>query len=254
MTNKKPLILITNDDGVHAPGLRKLISLMKPLGDVVVIASENVMSGMAHAVTIQTPLRIKLVKEEPGYTEYVTNGTPSDNVKLGKHQILDRQPDLLVSGINHGSNASINIIYSGTMGAVLEGTIDGIPGIGFSLLDYSHEADFSHVDEYILKITKKVLSEGMPSDIGLNVNIPRISAQLLKGIKVCKQAKARWVEDFDSRFDPYGRNYLWMKGEFVNGDPRINTDQKALEENYVSVVPVHVDFTAHQYIEKLKFD
>lgn len=254
MTNKKPLILITNDDGIHAPGLRKLISLMKPLGDVVVIASENVMSGMAHAVTIQTPLRIKLVKEEPGYTEYVTNGTPSDNVKLGKHQILDRQPDLLVSGINHGSNASINIIYSGTMGAVLEGTIDGIPGIGFSLLDYSHEADFSHVDEYILKITKKVLSEGMPSDIGLNVNIPRISAQLLKGIKVCKQAKARWVEDFDSRFDPYGRNYLWMKGEFVNGDPRINTDQKALEENYVSVVPVHVDFTAHQYIEKLKFD
>ncbi len=254
MTNKKPLILITNDDGIHAPGLRKLISLMKPLGDVVVIASENVMSGMAHAVTIQTPLRIKLVKEEPGYTEYVTNGTPSDNVKLGKHQILDRQPDLLVSGINHGSNASINIIYSGTMGAVLEGTIDGIPGIGFSLLDYSHEADFSHVDEYILKITKKVLSEGMPSDIGLNVNIPRISDQLLKGIKVCKQAKARWVEDFDSRFDPYGRNYLWMKGEFVNGDPRINTDQKALEENYVSVVPVHVDFTAHQYIEKLKFD
>ncbi len=115
-----------------------------------------------------------------------------------------------------------NIIYSGTMGAVLEGTIDGIPGIGFSLLDYSHEADFSHVDEYILKITKKVLTEGMPSDIGLNVNIPKISEQSIKGIKVCKQAKARWVEDFDSRFDPYGRNYLWMKGEFVNGDDLID--------------------------------
>lgn len=254
MTNKKPLILVTNDDGVHAPGLRKLISLMKPLGDVVVIASEHVMSGMAHAVTIQTPLRMKLVKDEPGYKEYITNGTPSDNVKLGKHQILEKQPDLLVSGINHGSNASINIIYSGTMGAVLEGTIDGIPGIGFSLLDYSHEADFSHVDEYILKITKKVLLDGMPSDIGLNVNIPKISEQPLKGIKVCKQAKARWVEDFDSRFDPYGRNYLWMKGEFVNGDPNKDTDQKVLEENYVSVVPVHVDFTAHHYIEKLKFD
>lgn len=254
MTNKKPLILITNDDGVHASGLRKLISLMRPLGDVIVIASEHVMSGMAHAVTIQTPLRMNLVKEEPGYKEYITNGTPSDNVKLGKHQILKRQPDLLVSGINHGSNASINIIYSGTMGAVLEGTIDGIPGIGFSLLDYSHEADFSHVDEFILRITQKVLSEGMPSDIGLNVNIPKISNQPIKGIKVCKQAKARWVEDFDSRFDPYGRKYLWMKGEFVNGDPNKDTDQKVLEANYVSVVPVHVDFTAHHYIEKLKFD
>lgn len=254
MTNKKPLILITNDDGAFAPGLRKLITLMRPLGEVVVIASEYVMSGMAHAVTIQNPLRLKLVKDEPDYKEYITNGTPSDNVKLGKHQILDRNPDILVSGINHGSNASINIIYSGTMGAVLEATIDGIPAIGFSLLDYSHDADFSHVDESVLKITKKVLAEGMPSEIGLNVNIPKVSDEAIKGIKVCKQAKARWVEDFDSRFDPFGRNYFWMKGEFVNGDPNKDTDQVALEDNYVSVVPVHVDFTAHKYVEKLKFD
>ncbi len=254
MTNKKPLLLITNDDGINAPGLRKLISLMRPLGEVVVVASEKIMSGMAHAVTIQDPLRIKLVTEEADYKEYMTNGTPSDNVKLAKYQLLERLPDLVVSGINHGSNASINIIYSGTMAAVLEATIDGIPGIGFSLLDYSHDADFSHVDKYIVQIVRKVLDEGMPDDIGLNVNIPKVSDTPLKGIKVCRQAKARWVEDFDARKDPYGREYFWMTGNFVNGDPALDTDQKALEENYVSVVPVHVDFTAHKYVEKLNFN
>ncbi len=254
MTNKKPLLLITNDDGINAPGLRKLISLMRPLGEVVVVASEKIMSGMAHAVTIQDPLRIELVTEEADYKEYMTNGTPSDNVKLAKYQLLERLPDLVVSGINHGSNASINIIYSGTMAAVLEATIDGIPGIGFSLLDYSHDADFSHVDKYIVQIVRKVLDEGMPDDIGLNVNIPKVSDTPLKGIKVCRQAKARWVEDFDARKDPYGREYFWMTGNFVNGDPALDTDQKALEENYVSVVPVHVDFTAHKYVEKLNFN
>jgi len=254
MTNDKSLILVTNDDGINAPGLRKLISLMRPLGEIVVIASEHVMSGMAHAVTIQTPLRAKLIKEEEGYKEYITNGTPTDNVKLGKHELLDRNPDLVVSGINHGSNASINIIYSGTMAAVLEATIDGIPGIGFSLMDYDPDADFSHLDEYILKITSQVLSEGMPSEIGLNVNFPRISDQRIKGIKVCRQAKARWVEDYDARQDPFGRNYYWMSGKFENGDPNSDTDQKILEDNYVSVVPVHVDFTAHKYVEKLNFD
>ncbi|RLD89800.1 MAG: 5'/3'-nucleotidase SurE [Bacteroidetes bacterium] len=254
MTNKKPLLLITNDDGINAPGLRKLISLMRPLGEVVVVASEKIMSGMAHAVTIQDPLRVKLVTEEADYKEYMTNGTPSDNVKLAKYQLLERLPDLVVSGINHGSNASINIIYSGTMAAVLEATIDGIPGIGFSLLDYSHDADFSHVDKYIVQIVRKVLDEGMPDDIGLNVNIPKVSDTPLKGIKVCRQAKARWVEDFDTRKDPYGREYFWMTGNFVNGDPALDTDQKALEENYVSVVPVHVDFTAHKYVEKLNFN
>jgi len=254
MTNKKPLLLITNDDGINAPGLRKLISLMRPLGEVVVVASEKIMSGMAHAVTIQDPLRIKLVTEEADYKEYMTNGTPSDNVKLAKYQLLERLPDLVVSGINHGSNASINIIYSGTMAAVLEATIDSIPGIGFSLLDYSHDADFSHVDKYIVQIVRKVLDEGMPDDIGLNVNIPKVSDTPLKGIKVCRQAKARWVEDFDARKDPYGREYFWMTGNFVNGDPALDTDQKALEENYVSVVPVHVDFTAHKYVEKLNFN
>ncbi len=250
----RPLILVTNDDGHRAPGLRKLIELMRELGEVVVIASEHSMSGMAHAVTIQTPLRPRLVCEEDGYREFVSNGTPVDNVKLGKHSVLlDRWPDLVVSGINHGSNASINIIYSGTMGAVLEAAIDNIPAIGFSLDDFSHNADFSHLDSYINQITQKVLNEGLPEGVSLNVNFPKASGRPIKGIKVCRQAKARWVEDFEERTDPYGRKYYWMGGKFENGDGRPNTDEKALEENYVSVVPVHFDFTAHRFIDQLKF-
>ncbi len=250
---KQPLIIITNDDGVNAPGLRKLISLVKNLGEIIVIASEHPMSGMGHAVTIQNPLRVSLIKEEPGYKEYLTNGTPVDNVKLGKHKLADRTPDLILSGINHGSNAAVNIIYSGTMGAVLEGAIDKIPGIGFSLCDYSHNADFSHVDEYITSITKKVLREGLPDGVCLNVNFPVNTDKPLVGIKVCRQADARWVEEFEERKDPYGRIYYWLAGRFENGDAKHDTDEKALADNYVSVVPSHTDFTAHDYVNKMEF-
>jgi len=250
----KPLILVTNDDGINAPGLRKLIEIMRKLGDVVVIASELVMSGMAHAVTIQTPLMPRLIKEEESYKEFITNGTPTDNIKLGKHRLLDRSPDLVVSGINHGSNASINIIYSGTMAAVLEASIDGIPAIGFSLCDYMPDADFSHVEGWIEKITQKVLNEGLPEGVCLNVNIPRISDEEIKGIKVCRQAEARWVEEFEERKDPYGRTYYWLGGRFVNGDKRNETDEKALADNYISVVPVQFDFTAHHVVDKMNFD
>ena len=252
--NKKPLILITNDDGIKAPGLRRLIEIMRPLGEIAVIASEHVMSGMAHAVTIQTPLMPRLIKEEEGYKEFRTNGTPTDNVKLGKHKLLNQTPDLVVSGINHGSNASINIIYSGTMAAVLEASIDGIPSIGFSLLDYMPDADFSHVEEWVLKITKQVLEDGLPEGVCLNVNIPRISKKPINGIKVCRQAKARWVEEFEERKDPYGRTYYWLGGRFVNGDDGIETDERALADNYVSVVPVTFDFTAHEMVGKMKFE
>lgn len=254
MNNNKPLILVTNDDSIKAPGLRKLIELMQQLGEVVVIASEQVMSGMAHAVTIQTPLMPRLLKNKNGYREYVTNGTPTDNVKLGKHRLLNRTPDLVVSGINHGSNASINIIYSGTMAAVLEAAIDGIPAIGFSLLDYMPDADFSHVDEWVLKITRKVLKDGLPEGVCLNVNLPRKSDNPVKGMKVCRQARSRWVEEFEERKDPYGRTYYWLGGRFVNGDKRTDTDEHALSENYVSIVPVRFDFTAHEQIGKLNFE
>ena len=252
--SKRPLIVVTNDDGYSAKGLSELTSVMRKLGDVVVVSSEGPMSGMSHAVTIQTPLRVTLINDEPGFKEYRTNGTPVDCVKLAKHSLLDDMPDLIVSGINHGSNASINIIYSGTMGAVLEGAIDGIPSIGFSLLDYPSDAEFSHTFKFIEKISKKVLKDGLPKGVALNVNFPKISDEPIKGIKVVRQAEARWVEEFEERTDPFRRNYYWLGGHFVNGDERDDTDEKALHENYVSVVPVKIDFTAHEYVTKLKFD
>jgi 5'-nucleotidase len=251
---KKPLILISNDDGAGAAGLRKLIAIMRRLGDVVTIVSEGPMSGMGHAVTMQQPLRARLVADEPGYKEYITNGTPVDNIKMGKHLLLDKTPDVVVSGINHGSNAAINVIYSGTMGAVLEAAIDGIPAIGFSLDDYSSKASFEHTEQFVEQITKKVLQDGLPKNVCLNVNFPPFTASGPKGIKICRQANARWIEDFEERIDPYGRNYYWMGGRFENGDSRHETDLKALAENYVSVVPTQFDFTAHEFVTKLNFE
>lgn len=250
----KPTILISNDDGAGAVGLRKLIAIMRKIGDVITIVSEGPMSGMGHAVTMQHPLRARLVADEPGYKEYITNGTPVDNIKMGKHLLLDKTPDLVVSGINHGSNAAINVIYSGTMGAVLEAAIDGIPAIGFSLDEYGSNVRFDHCETLIDKITREVLSKGLPKGVCLNVNFPRFSKEGPKGFKMCRQAHARWVEDFEERMDPYGRNYYWMGGRFENGDGRPDTDLKALAENYASVVPCQFDFTAHQYVNELKLD
>ena len=250
---KRPLILITNDDGYKADGYRRLINLMKPLGDVVAISTLESTSAMGHAVTMNIPLRIDTIVEEEGFTEYLSNGTPADNVKLGKHLLLDRMPDIVVSGINHGSNAAINIIYSGTMAAALEAAMDGIPAIGFSLAEYGHHPDFNHVDEWVLKITKKVLTDGLPKGIALNVNIPKSSAEPIKGIKVSRQAEATWKETYQERTDPFGRKYYWMSGVFFDGDGRAATDEKALTENFVAVVPVQYDFTARELLDKLKF-
>jgi len=252
--SKRPLIVVTNDDSYAAKGLKVLSAIMRKLGDVIVISTEHPMSGKSHSVTLQIPLRLNLITDEPGYKEYRTNGTPVDAVKLIKHSILsDETPDLLVSGINHGSNASINIIYSGTMGAVLEGCIDGIPSIGFSICDYSPDADFSHIEESLEKISSKVLKDGLPKGVALNVNFPKKSDEKIKGIKVVRQAEARWVEEFEERTDPYRRKYYWMGGHFVNGDGREDTDEKALHDNYTSVVPVNIDFTAHDAVDKIKF-
>jgi len=246
---KKPVILVTNDDGHTAPGIRKLIEVVRKIGKVVVVASERSNSGQGHAITITTPLRIRTVCKEPDYEEYVCNGTPVDCVKLGEQVILKAKPDLLVSGVNHGSNASINVIYSGTMAAVLEACIDFIPAIGFSLNDYSHNADFSHVDEVITTVVNKVLAEGLPDGICLNVNIPAISSEPLKGFRVCRQAHARWVEEFDSRMDPRGGDYHWLTGRFENDDLAEDTDIYALTNNFVSVVPVQYDMTAYRALD-----
>ena len=253
LMSKKPLILLTNDDGYKADGYRLLIKLIRPFGNVVAISTLESTSAMGHAVTMNMPLRLNKVAEEDGFTEYISNGTPADNIKLGKHLLLDRMPDLVVSGINHGSNAAINIIYSGTMAAALEGAMDGIPAIGFSLAEYGHHLDFSHVDEFVVRITRKVLAEGLPKGIALNVNMPKKSDEPIKGIKVARQAAATWKETYEARKDPFGRTYYWMSGIFLDGDQRPDTDEKALKENYVAVVPVQFDFTAQGLLNKLKF-
>ena len=251
--NKRPLILITNDDGYKADGYRLLLEIMRPYGDVVAISTLESTSAMGHAVTMNHPLRLDKLVEEDGFTEYISNGTPADNVKLGKHLILDRMPDLVVTGINHGSNAAINIIYSGTMAAALEAAMDGIPAIGFSLAEYGRHPDFSHVREFVEKIVQKVLNEGMPKGIALNVNIPKKTETPVKGIKVARQAKATWKETYEERTDPFGRTYYWMSGIFLDGDQRPDTDENVMKENYVAVVPVQYDFTAGQWLNKLKF-
>ncbi|MDC0202045.1 5'/3'-nucleotidase SurE [Flavobacteriales bacterium] len=250
---KKPLILIVNDDGINAPGIRKLISIMNDFGEVVVVAPDGPQSGKGHAITIESTIRCdKVIIDDGPQTEYSCSGTPVDCVKLAVNKLITRKPDLCVSGINHGSNSSINVIYSGTMSAAVEGALEGIPSIGFSLLDYSHEADFSEGEKYIREITQSVLDNNLPDGVCLNVNIPKsVDDKEIKGVKVCRQAKANWVEEFDEREDPKGRKYYWLTGKFVNYDKGDDTDERALENHYISVVPVQFDVTAYHAISKL---
>jgi 5'-nucleotidase len=249
----KPLILVTNDDGITARG--KLVELMKSLGDVVVVAPDSPQSGMGHAITVGDTLRLtkKNIFEE--VEAYECSGTPADCVKLAKHYVFkDRNIDLVVSGINHGSNTSISVLYSGTMSAAIEGALEGTPAIGFSLCDYSHQADLSHVDEPILTVTKETLERGIPKGIALNVNIPAIRNESIKGIKICRQANALWEEEFDRRIDPYGREYFWMTGNFINHDKGEDNDEWAIANNYVSVVPCQFDMTGHFAISRINND
>lgn len=252
MAKQKPLILVVNDDGITAPGIRNLIKAVLPMGEVVVVAPDGPQSGMGHAITINSTLRADLVKIDDGpQKEYSVSGTPVDCVKLAVNVILDRRPDLIVSGINHGSNSSINVIYSGTMSAAVEGALEQIPSVGFSLCDYSWEADFEPSMPYIRQIISQVLEKGMPQGCCLNVNIPRANGQPYNGVKVCRQARANWEEEFDARKDPRGRNYYWLTGKFVNYDNGQDTDEWALNNNFISVVPVTIDFTAHHAIQQL---
>jgi len=249
---KRPLILVTNDDGITAPGIRKLIQIMKMIGDVVVVAPDSPQSGKGHAITIDATLRINQVKiDDPLDLEYECSGTPADCVKIGIKEILKRKPDLCVSGINHGSNASINVIYSGTMSAVIEAGIEGIPSIGFSLLDYDWDANFEGLESYIKKVTLKVLEKGLPDGVVLNVNFPKVTKTPYKGIRICRQARANWNEQFDKRVSPMGKEYYWLTGTFENLDSGEDTDEFALANHFVSVVPVQFDLTAHTFIQTL---
>ncbi|MEZ4839700.1 5'/3'-nucleotidase SurE [Flavobacterium sp.] len=250
--NKKPLILVTNDDGISAPGIRALIDVMKQLGDVVVVAPDSPQSAMGHAITINNTLFINKVNFDAAVKEeYSCSGTPVDCVKLAVNEILKQKPDLCVSGVNHGSNSSINVIYSGTMSAAVEAGIEGIPAIGFSLLDYDWNADFEPIKNHIETIASEVLKNGLPEGVILNVNFPKLKKEAIKGIKICRQAKAFWKEEFDKRKTPQGKDYYWLTGEFINQDKGEDTDEWALANGYVSIVPVQYDLTAHHAIQKL---
>lgn len=248
-----PLILVTNDDGVYAPGITFLAKVAKQFGEIVVVAPDKPQSGMGHAITINSTLRVQKTNHHGASLEYACSGTPVDCVKMAVNNILQRKPDLVLSGINHGSNSSINVIYSGTMSAAVEGALEGASSIGFSLCDYSIEADFSQAEKFIQQIIANALKNKMPQGVCLNVNIPKLRAEDLKGIKVARQAKANWVEKFDERKDPYGREYYWLTGEFVNFEPEAtDTDEWALANGYVSVVPIQADMTAHKFIDDFK--
>lgn len=251
MSDSKPLILISNDDGITAPGITALIDVMKELGDVIVVAPDKPQSAMGHAITINQPLRLTQVDLHPGVIAYQCSGTPVDCVKLAIDKILPRRPDLMVSGINHGSNSSINVVYSGTMSAAMEAAIDGMTAIGFSLCDYAWDADFESIKPHIRKIAKETLKRGLPYGTLLNVNIPVPQDKIIKGIKICRQAQAKYKEDFEERKDPYKRSYYWMTGQFINMDKGQDTDIWALQNGYVSIVPTQFDLTDHQRIALL---
>lgn len=250
---KKPLILVTNDDGITAPGIKALVEVAQELGEVVVVAPDSPQSGMGHAITVADPIRLHPSRAFSTVESYECSGTPVDCVKLAKNVLLkNREIDLCVSGINHGSNASINIIYSGTLSAAMEASLEHIPSIGFSLLDYSYTADFEPGKPFIRQLMAYVLEHGMQDGNLLNVNIPDLPAGEIKGLKICRQANARWVEEFHEAVDPRGQKYYWLTGRFVNEDPGTDTDIWALENGYISVVPSMHDLTNYEALRSLK--
>lgn len=251
--NGRRLILVTNDDGYQAKGLKYLTEIAKEFGDVVVVAPERGQSGMSHSVSLGIPLFLNRLESINGHQSYFCSGTPADCVKIAMHQILDRKPDLIISGINHGSNASVSAIYSGTIGAAREGSLNGVPSIGFSLLDHSHDANFEASAHFSRLIIAKALENGIPENTCLNVNVPNVQLNQIKGIKMCRQTRGKWIEEFDQRTNPHKREYYWLTGQFSNFEPYAeDTDEWALQNNYVSVVPLEVDLTSYTQLKELK--
>lgn len=251
--SKNKLILVTNDDGITAPGILFLSKIAKQFGDVCVIAPDKAQSGMGHAITLNSTLRIEPSNFHNVNYEFSCSGTPVDCVKLGVNKFLDRRPDLILSGINHGANLSINVIYSGTMSAALEGAIEGIPSAGFSLSDFSIDADFSHCEKVVKQVIEKMLSHKFTETVCLNVNIPKLKADEIEGIKVCRAAKGNWIEEFDERHDPSGKPYYWLTGKFVNFEEgNHETDLHLNKQGYVTIVPVDFDMTNHPQVKKFE--
>ena len=246
----KPLILITNDDGVQSKGISELIDMACTLGNVVVMAPDGPRSAQSNALTMAVPVYYQLERKEPGLEIYKCSGTPTDCVKLALNNVLDRKPDLLFSGINHGSKSGINVIYSGTMGAVFEGCVNEIPSVGFSICDHAKDADFSKANVYFEQIARKVMMEGLPAGVCLNVNAPMGD---IKGVRLSQQTKGYWTEEFENRTSPHGQDYYWLTGYFLNQEPDNElTDEWALSHGYVAIVPTRVDMTDYEAIKLLK--
>ena len=249
---KKNLILVTNDDGLDSRGIASLVDTMEFLGEVVVVAPLEPQSGMSQAITVKQPLRVRKARLN-GSISYAVNGTPADCVKLAFNRLLPRKPDLLVSGINHGSNSSTSVLYSGTMGAALEGCVNGIPSIGFSLISFDPKANFDMAKKFSQKIASKVLKYGLPLHTCLNVNYPDVSEKDIKGIRICRQTMGFWQEEFDRRTDPAGHEYYWLTGEYFNREPEAtDTDEWALKNNYIAIVPLRTDLTCYSTIDLMK--
>ena len=246
------LILLTNDDGLYAAGLKALMEVMEEYGKVVVISTIESRSGMSQALTVKMPIRVKLLEETDNRRVYACSGTPTDGIKIAINRLLEREPDWVVSGINHGSNASVSVIYSGTMAAAIEGCLYGIDSVGFSLNNFSSKADFEPTKDIVRDVMRTLQNKALPKGVCLNVNIPD-RPENIKGIKVCRQAKGNWREEFEKRKDPMGKTYYWLTGVFQNHEPdALDTDEWAIANNLVSVVPVSVDMTAHEHLDEMK--
>ncbi len=253
MNTNKPLILVTNDDSINAKGIKVLIDQARKLGDVLVVAPQYVQSGKSSAITTAEPLYLKKRHQEEGLEIFICSGTPVDCVKMAFNTLVKdrRKPDVLLSGINHGTNSSVCVLYSGTMGAALEGALHDTPSIGFSLDSFDSDADFSMAEQYVYNITKDVLENGLPSDTCLNVNFPKPEKDY-EGMIVCRQTRGKWIEDLEKKTNPYNKEYYWLTGKYSNKEPQsTDTDEWALAHNYVSIVPTTVDMTAHKTLNSL---
>ena len=246
------LILITNDDGYSSKGIKALINAVKNLGKILIVAPDSPQSGMGHAISVNKPIRCYKTNFFDSVEAYCCTGTPVDCIKMGLYLLMGKKPDLILSGINHGSNVSTNILYSGTMSAAVEGALSGIPSVGYSLTDYSEDADFQYSEKIVQIISKKVIKEGLKKGTCLNVNIPNIKENQIKGIKVCRQGRAFWDDTFDHRKDPLGKDYYWLTGSFSSKEQAIDTDINYLENNYVTIVPTQFDMTCHDSVDELK--
>jgi 5'-nucleotidase len=251
MTLKKPLILVTNDDGIFSKGIRTLIDAVSPFGELLIIAPDKPQSGMGHAITVNNILRVHPYHSFEGHKAFTCTGTPVDCVKMAMYELKGKKPDLVVSGINHGENTSTNVLYSGTMSAAVEGAIEGIPSVGFSLADFDANADFEGAAKIVKQVVESVLKNKMPADTCLNVNIPKIAASEIKGVKICRSARAFWKDSLDKRKDQHGGNYYWLAGSFENQDKGEDTDLWAMENGFASIVPIHFDMTAYHAMAEI---